>query len=189
MAITPEPCNFVIFGATGNLVQDKLLPALYQLEASGRFGAGLHFVAIARREWNRGEWMAHLRAALQDNLGRGFDAKVCDRLAERFDYLAGDHREADTYARLKEELSKPRLGGCENNVFYLAIPPTDFFNVVTQLHKAGFSGGTIKHRIVVEKPFGEDVDSARKLNLHLHKYFGEDQIYRIDHYLGKETVQ
>jgi len=184
-----EPCSFVIFGATGNLVRDKLLPALYQLERAGLLGPSLQFVALARRPLGLEKWNAGMREALESHTGADFDPAVFERFAARFFYLQGDHREPETYTALKEHLARPATGACENVVFYLAIPPTDFFNVVTQLGRTGFSGGLANHRIVVEKPFGEDLESARKLNAHLHQYFNEDQIYRIDHYLGKETVQ
>ena len=187
-----EPCNFVIFGATGNLVRDKLLPALYQLENASLLGPTLQFTAMARRPLSQENWIDAMREALQKQLGANFEAAVFQRFARRFSYLRGDHREDATYTAMKEHLAQPSAmtgAACENIVFYLAIPPNDFFNVVTQLHRAGFSGGQERHRIVVEKPFGEDLESARKLNAHLHNYFSEEQIYRIDHYLGKETVQ
>lgn len=183
------PCYFVIFGATGNLVQEKLLPALYQLACGGHFSAALRFVAVARRDSSSAQWREQMRVVLQARLGPAFDETAFAPFAERFEYLRGDHRAADTYERLRDILSQPVEGHCENLVFYLAIPPADFYSVVTELHRAGFSNGLARHRIVVEKPFGEDIDSAHKLNAHLHKYFAEDQIYRIDHYLGKETVQ
>lgn len=185
----PGPCSFVIFGATGNLVTEKLLPALYLLESQDRLGQELQFVAFARRDWKQEEWCKHLHLALQDALGERYEAVLAERLAQRFDYVQGDHGDEKAYQKLKEALSKPRLGSCENIVFYLAIAPGDCLTVVSQLHRAGFSGGFSRHRIVVEKPFGEDVESARMLNIRLHENFSEEQIYRIDHYLGKETVQ
>jgi glucose-6-phosphate 1-dehydrogenase len=183
------PCHFVIFGATGNLVTEKLLPALYLLESQRRINNDLQFVAFARRKWTLDEWLKHLHLALQDRLGTSYDQEIADRLANRFEYVQGDHSDASAYEKLKNVLSQPRSGSCENIVFYLAITPGDFLTVVSHLHKAGFSSGYAKHRIVVEKPFGEDVESARMLNIRLHENFSEEQIYRIDHYLGKETVQ
>ncbi|MFL6653559.1 MAG: glucose-6-phosphate dehydrogenase [Sulfurifustis sp.] len=183
------PCYFVIFGATGNLAATQLLPALYALEAGGHLNEDLRLVAFARRDWGRDAWREHLRAALEERLGGRYDRAVCERLAARFDYLQGDLHDAAAYSRLMETLGQPRTGTCENIVFYLAIKPGDFADVVVNLDRAGINRRQGRHRIVIEKPFGEDLDSARALNALLHKYFDEEQIYRIDHYLGKETVQ
>src|SRR5690606_14806710 len=117
------------------------------------------------------------------------DPFILNRLTARFYYLSGDYRQAEIYADIHKLLEQTRSDTCSNIVVYLAIPPRDFYDVITQLHQAGFSGSDKNQRIVVEKPFGEDIDSARRLNEHLHKYFSEEQVYRIDHYLGKETVQ
>lgn len=184
-----QPCSFVIIGATGNLVHDKLLPALYMLERAGKLHDQLRFLACSRRDWQRAGWAEYMRGALRERLGARLDGGCLDRLVARFDYLGGDMHDPATYTALKARLGEPRSELCADLVFYLAIPPGDFFDVVTQLDRAGFSGGYARHRIVVEKPFGEDIESAVRLNAHLHKYFDEEQIYRIDHYLGKETVQ
>jgi len=183
------PCYFVIFGATGNLASRKLLPALYELEAANLLHADLRFLAFARRPWSVSDWRSHLRQALQDNVGDRVTADTYDRFAARFDYVNGDLTDPAAYRRLMDELSKPRMGSCENIVFYLAIKPGDFPEVIAQLNRVGINRTQGRHRIVVEKPFGEDIDSARQLNAQLHRYFDEEQIYRIDHYLGKETVQ
>ncbi|UCH53435.1 MAG: glucose-6-phosphate dehydrogenase [Pseudomonadota bacterium] len=183
------PCYFVIFGATGNLATRKLLPALYQLEAAAKLHADLRFIALARREWSREQWLDHLRDSLNEHLDQCCEAKTFARFADRFDYVAGDLNDPKTYRRLMDELSKPRPGVCENIVFYLAIKPSDFLAVVEQLNGIGINRAHGRHRVVVEKPFGEDIDSARALNAQLHRYFDEDQVFRIDHYLGKETVQ
>jgi len=183
------PCYFVIFGATGNLASRKLLPALYELEAAGALHADLRFEAFARREWRREHWLEHLKLSLDQHLGKECNAAVFERFAQRFDYVNGDINDPQAYRRLMDELSKPRMGTCENIVFYLAIRPSEFLGVIEHLHQVGISRAHGRHRIVVEKPFGEDVESARALNARLHQYFDEDQIFRIDHYLGKETVQ
>jgi glucose-6-phosphate 1-dehydrogenase len=183
------PCYFVIFGATGNLASRKLFPAMYELEAAGKLHADLRFVAFARRPWKHEDWLAHLKLSLDQHLGKACDPALFGRFGERFDYVEGDLRDPQAYRRLMDELSKPRMGTCENIVFYLAVKPSEFTVVIDQLHGIGFSRGHGRHRIVVEKPFGEDMDGARALNARLHQHFDEDQIYRIDHYLGKETVQ
>ena len=187
--IEPGPCYFVIFGATGNLASSKLLPALYELEVANLLQADLRFVAFSRRVWTRENWLAHLHLSLNQHLGKDCEAAVFERFAQRFDYLAGDLADPQAYQRLLDEVSKPRLGTCENIVFYLAIKPSEFLTVIEQLDRIGLSHMHGRHRIVVEKPFGEDIESARALNARLHQHFDEEQIYRIDHYLGKETVQ
>ncbi|OYY93756.1 MAG: glucose-6-phosphate dehydrogenase [Hydrogenophilales bacterium 28-61-23] len=181
------PCNFVIFGATGNLATIKLLPALYRLELAGKLPEGLNFVAFARREWDDAGWRDNVRKLLADKLKADGDA--LERFVSRFDYLRGDLDDPEAYHRLKEVLAKPKLGVCSNVVFYLAIKPTDFSAVIKNLDGAGLSKPRGLHRIVVEKPFGTDIESAQMLNQLLHRYFDESQIFRIDHYMGKETVQ
>ena len=183
------PCYFVIFGATGNLAKNYLLPALYKLEADQRLNEDLRFVAFARREWSREQWLKDLEQTLKTHLGKAYDPAIGERFMQRFDYVRGDLHDKQAYARLLEELSKPRMGSCENIVFYLAIKPSDFTDVVTHLNETGINRKHGRHRVILEKPFGQDIESARALNALLHRYCDEDQIYRIDHYLGKETVQ
>ncbi len=186
---SPGPCHFVIFGATGNLAQVKLLPALYHLERAGRLNEDLLFVALGRRPWDDQRWREHLEASVRAAAGDQLDEATLERFANRFEYLRGDLNEPETYTELFEVLSRPRMGTCENIVFYLAIRPDDFLPVVNNLDRAGLNRGHGRHRIVVEKPFGRDLDSARELNRELHQHFDEEQVFRIDHYLGKETVQ
>jgi glucose-6-phosphate 1-dehydrogenase len=183
------PCQFVIFGASGDLSLNKLLPALYYLNKANRLPEGMDIVSVSRREMDNEQWRVFMQENLPAKLGADYDAAEFQRFAARFSYVALVHNQPEHYARLKNELSKPREGVCANIVFYLAIAPTDFTTVVTHLDEAGLSGRALGNRIVVEKPFGEDLESARALNRHLHKHFDEDQIFRIDHYLGKETVQ
>ncbi|OGI58879.1 MAG: glucose-6-phosphate dehydrogenase [Candidatus Muproteobacteria bacterium RBG_19FT_COMBO_61_10] len=183
------PCSFVIFGATGNLASNKLLPGLYHLDAAARLPETLHFIAVARRPWSHEEWQAHMLDILRANLGERFNPTVYTRFSRRFLYQQGDVHDIEAYRTLMATLSRPEVGSCSNVVFYLAIKPAEFPAVVTNLDKVGLSKTNGRHRIVVEKPFGEDIESAHMLNSLLHKHFDEDQIYRIDHYLGKETVQ
>jgi len=184
-----NPCYFVIFGATGNLSTSKLLPALYHLEAAGRLDERLRLLACARRELDDERWRAEVERVLREQLGPRYRRQVGERFAARSRYLAADLGDPRGYARLKEIVADPETGACDNLVFYLAIRPGDFAEVVAQLDRAGLSAASGRHRIVVEKPFGEDLESARRLNAELHRHFGEEQIFRIDHYLGKETVQ
>src|SRR5690625_3696208 len=183
-SMTDQPCHFIIFGATGSLASDKLLPALYALERAGHLPASLRIVALARRPLSLAQWCQHVQQLLQQR-DDDPDPALIERYLQRFDYLNGDYGDPGLYQDLSRLLEEQR----SNLVFYLAIPPSGFVQVVGHLDANGFSGASPHHRIVVEKPFGTDLDSARRLNRHLHQHFEEDQIYRIDHYLGKETVQ
>ncbi len=183
------PCSFVIFGATGHLSATKLLPALYDLEAGGRLPEVTNFIATGRRPYDDRTWAAQMAEWLRKRLGERFQPAVFDKFAARFSYVAGDLHDLETYRRLLAELGKPKTGVCSNIVFYLAINPSDFAGVANHLAEIGLNRPRGLHRIVIEKPFGEDVESAQALNALLHKHFDESQIFRIDHYLGKETVQ
>jgi glucose-6-phosphate 1-dehydrogenase len=185
----PGPCHFVIFGATGNLATIKLLPSLYNLEVAGRIPGDMSILALGRQEYTQEAWLEHLDKVLHDKFGDKVDPQIAARFAKRFAYLSGDLREPEFYKKLREELAKPREGICSNIVFYLSIIPKDFNTVINYLDEFGFSKPRGLHRIVVEKPFGTDLETAQQLNRSLHKHFDEEQIYRIDHYLGKETVQ
>ena len=183
------PCSFVIFGATGHLSATKLLPSLYDLEAAGRLPAITNFIAFARRPHDDACWVRQIEAWLRARQGERFDADLFRRFAARFSYVSGDLRDPEAYQRLLAELGKPKTGVCSNIVFYLAIKPSEFGAVVANLAQAGMNRPRGLHRIVIEKPFGEDLESAKSLNQLLHTHFDESQIFRIDHYLGKETVQ
>jgi len=183
------PCHFVIFGATGDLSVNKLLPALYYLDREGRLPANLALVGVARRDWSSSQWHNFMREQLPSRLGKYYQEVEFEQFVSRFSYVQVIHDTPAHYANLKLELAKPREGVCANIVFYLAISPADFSVVVSQLDAVGLSGRLFGNRIVVEKPFGHDLETALQLNRHLHSHFEEEQIFRIDHYLGKETVQ
>ena len=184
-----HPCSFVIFGATGNLATNKLLPALYHLEAKQRMQENMSFIAFSRRQWTQEAWLEHMRQTLQGKLGKDFDPAVFEAFAARFCYVQGELHDLEAYRRLLEILSRPKCGACSNVVFYLAIKPTEFGAVIRNLDAVGLNKPRGLHRVVVEKPFGEDIESALVLNELLHRHFDEEQVFRIDHYLGKETVQ
>ena len=183
------PAHFVILGATGNLATIKLLPSLYNLEAAGRIPKGMRILALGRQDHTHEGWLEHLAKVLKDKFGDKLDKAVAQSFAERFSYQSGDLRTPEFYQNLKNALSKPSEDGTSTIVFYLSIGPADFNTVINNLDEVGFSEPRGKHRIVVEKPFGTDLETAQQLNRSLHKHFDEQQIYRIDHYLGKETVQ
>ena len=183
------PCSFVIFGSTGNLSQTKLLPALYHLEGAGRLPEHMNLFAFGRRPFRDDDWRDFMAEALKKKLGGRFDSALFQRFAKRFTYVHGELHNPEDYEKLKQALGAPRIGECTNVVFYLAIKPSDFIEVINNLDRAGLSKPKGLHRIVVEKPFGEDIESAQTLNQVLHRHFDEEQVFRIDHYLGKETVQ
>ncbi|MBC8007128.1 MAG: glucose-6-phosphate dehydrogenase [Prolixibacteraceae bacterium] len=183
------PCSFVIFGATGHLAATKLLPALYRLELAKRLPDVTNFVAFARRDWDDAAWTAHMEQALRQKIGTQFTQACFARFAARFSYVRGDLLEAQAYRRLLEELGRPKTGVCSNIVFYLAVKPEDFGAIVNNLAAVGLNRPRGLHRIVVEKPFGVDLESAQTLNQLMHRHFDEQQIFRIDHYLAKESVQ
>ncbi len=183
------PCALVIFGATGNLASLKLLPALFHLEQAGRLPDHLSIIAFSRREWGDAEWRVHLLEVLRDRISEQCPESTCEHFLSRFSYVQGEFQDPAAYNRLLEALARPRMGACSNVVFYLAIKPAEYPAVIRNLDEAGLNKPRGLHRIVVEKPFGEDLESAQVLNQMLHKSFNEEQIFRIDHYQGKETVQ
>jgi glucose-6-phosphate 1-dehydrogenase len=186
---SPEnlPCSFVIFGATGNLASNKLLPALYHLEAAARLSESLSIVAFSRREWSTETWREHMREVLKDKIKGSLDTPVFERFIARFKYMRGDLNDVESYRALAERL--PPEAACSSTVFYLAIKPAEFGAVIQNLEAVGLNKPRGVNRVVIEKPFGEDIESAQMLNRLLHQHFDEEQVYRIDHFLGKETVQ
>ncbi len=184
-----EPCTFVIFGATGNLSQNKLLPALYHLEQAMRLPEGMTIVGFGRREWSTEQWREEVAGLLKTRVRNGLDEKIFAHFRNRLHYFHGDLDNAESYQRLKTLLlSGNQFPG--NLVFYMAIRPAEFGTVSQHLAAAGLheeDGGW--RRLVIEKPFGYDMESAQTLEERLHRHFLEQQIFRIDHYLGKGTVQ
>ena len=188
----PEPSAMVIFGASGDLTARKLVPALYDLSAQRRLPREFAVVGVSRTKMSHEEFREKLRGALKEQRPNGVSDDVWDSFSRGVFYLAGDSRKPETYRELKgflKELDGERgTGG--NRIFYLSSSPSLFSAVVEKLGEAGMNEGAGGwSRLVVEKPFGRDLISARKLNEDIRRYFGERQIYRIDHYLGKETVQ
>ena len=181
------PCALVIFGATGHLAGEKLLPALYRLEREGRLAEDLRVIALGRREHDDASWRGYAGEKLE---AKGFKRDpAMERLLRRMSYLEGDIADPGFYGKLSSRLGCALSGESMGAVFYLAIRPEDFSTVVRNLDAAGLAKPRGTHRIVIEKPFGEDLETARALNGLLHRHFDESQVYRIDHYLGKETVQ
>lgn len=168
----------VLFGATGDLAKRKLFPALYRLTA--RDVGPPRLIGVARRPWGDDELRARVREAVEA-AGEVVDARVLDRLIGRVAYISGDYHDPATFERLAKALADAALP-----LFYLSIPPAMFDDVVTGLREVGLNQGG---RVVVEKPFGRDLTSARELNGCLLAAFPEESVFRIDHYLGKESVE
>jgi len=170
----------VLFGATGDLARKKLFSALYQLEAQDRLN--LPVIGVALSDWDDDKFRDHARSAIGATV-KGADPVVVQRLCQRLTLVGGDYGQEETFQSLAS-----RLGalGSRHGVFYLAVPPSMFPTVVQGLASVGL---TDTARIVVEKPFGRDLASAQQLNRVLHEHLEERAIYRIDHYLGKESVE
>ncbi len=184
-----DALTIVIFGGSGDLTHRKLIPALYNLARKGRLPAQTRVVGFSRRPYSDDEYRDALHAHVTDELGASYDPAVWDTFAPRIAYLAGDVEQPGDYGKLDAAL-REREGGPTDRIYYLATLPQYFALIARGLGDAGMAqqdGGW--RRIVVEKPFGTDLDSARALNATLHAAFAEEQIYRMDHYLGKETAQ
>jgi glucose-6-phosphate 1-dehydrogenase len=186
-----EPCAFVIFGAGGDLTRRLLVPALYNLAAARLLPDRFAVIGVARRPLTDEEFRASMRAALQQFATQPIEPDLVADFLARFTYVGGELDDAGTYARLQARLIELHRGDAtgDNAVFYLATPPDVFTIVARRLGGAGLAEPPGWRRIVVEKPFGADLQSARALNRELLSIFREEQIFRIDHYLGKETVQ
>ena len=184
-----HPCTYVIFGATGNLSRLKLMPALYHLEVAGYLPEGTVIVAIGRRDWDRDACISEVINWVTDKARDGVDQKVLDRFVSKLHYYKGDLTDIDSYKGLNQFLDEnPSF---PNNIaFYMSIRPAEFGTVIRNLSEVNMLNE--EHgwrRVVVEKPFGYDLESAQILQKAMDRYLKEHQIYRIDHYLGKGTVQ
>ncbi len=187
----------VIFGASGDLTARKLVPALYDLAAQRLLPMEFAVVGLSRTEMSHDDFRAKLREALEEHRADQFSEDVWESFSKSLYYLPGDSKKSETYAELKDFLKKldEDHGTAGNRIFYLSSSSSLFPTIVEHLGEAGMNedaGGEEDggySRLVVEKPFGRDLESAQELNVDIQRYFDETQIYRIDHYLGKETVQ
>ena len=189
----PAPCALVIFGAGGDLTKRLLFPALYNLASEKLLPASFAVIGFARTSLTDAAFRERLESAIIDAVGEDADRSHIEWLLSRVSYLQADFADADAYARLSDRLAKidRELGTSGNCLFYLATAPEFFQGVVEHLASAGLTREEHGRwrRIVIEKPFGRDLASARALNAALTRLVDDRQIYRIDHYLGKETVQ
>jgi glucose-6-phosphate 1-dehydrogenase len=170
----------VLFGATGDLSKRKLFPALYHLARHGRLGVPV--IGVARNDWSDEAFRQHAHDSILAAIGEA-RATVVEEVMQRLDLVSGDYADPRTFEELAATLER---AGSKNPVFYFAIPPSAFPLVISSLARVGLSD---MGRVVIEKPFGRDLASARELNATLHASFAEDRIFRIDHYLGKESVE
>ncbi len=190
------PCGLVIFGASGDLTFRKLVPALYHLFQNDLLPKQFYVVGTGRTEMSDRDFCKKVRDSLDQNAMYGpIRAARWDDFCSLFHYQAGDYDDPRSYAALKETLGRldRKIKSDGSHIFYLATPPVLYAKIAALLGSAGLNRQAAKgkafSRIVIEKPFGRDLSSARSLSRELEKHFKEDQIYRIDHYLGKETVQ
>ncbi len=191
---TAPPVTIVIFGASGDLTQRKLVPALHSLACDGLLSPSTRVLGIGRTEFDDEGFRRHLREGVEAyaRLKPGDLCQNWPRFADRHTYLVGDYTDAETYRRLGARLDRldEGAGTQGHRLFHMAIPPSIFPDVVEHLGRSGLNRSEEGWaRIIVEKPFGRDLESAQELNRCIHAVFEEDQVYRIDHYLGKETVQ
>jgi glucose-6-phosphate 1-dehydrogenase len=180
MAAPIETDALVLFGATGDLAEKKIFPALYRLEARGRLG--IPIVGVASSPWTDDDLKQRVEQSVMAHV-RDPDPAILRTLIDRLSYVSGDYRDNTTYEQLAEKL---RSHACGHTLFYLAIPPSLFEDVIEGLAKQGLHENG---RVVVEKPFGRDRMSAKELNEVLHRYFPESHVYRIDHFLGKDGIE
>jgi glucose-6-phosphate 1-dehydrogenase len=191
----PDPGAFVLFGATGDLAHRKVIPALYQLWRTNLLPHDFHIVCVGRRDYDDDSFRADIRASLDEHSRtKPVEEDTWSTLAQRIVYHRGDFADNGLYDSLSERLDRldHDEGTRGNRLYYLATQPSAFPEIIAQLGRCGLDherheGGW--RRVIIEKPFGRDGDSAKRLNREVGKVFRESQVYRIDHYLGKETVR
>jgi len=184
----PEACDFVVFGGTGDLALRKLLPALYHCDLEGRLPEDTRVIAVSRSDLDDEGYRAQARAALAEHVAAEFqDLGAVERLLERVHYVPVDVQDEASWKPLFDTLQDRENADQAVRVFYLSVAPSLFGPICSQLGAGGFADAPA--RVVVEKPIGHDLASAKAVNDTISEHFAESQIFRIDHYLGKESVQ
>ncbi|PPL20527.1 glucose-6-phosphate dehydrogenase [Microterricola pindariensis] len=187
------PSGLIIFGVTGDLSRKKLMPAVYDLANRGLLPPGFGLVGFARRDWADQDFMEIVHDAVKQYARTEFREEVWAQLAQGIRFVSGTFDDESSFERLKDTIEKldRERGTMGNHAFYLSIPPKAFPQVTEQLSKSGLAVGEdgAWRRVVIEKPFGSDLKTARELNAVVESVFPADSVFRIDHYLGKETVQ
>lgn len=187
-----EAIIITIFGGSGDLASRKLIPALYNLYLDNRLPEKFHILGLGRQKYTDTVYRKKLLEGINEFSRRGkADSKIWQKFSANITYQSADFTKPAFYSTLKKDIEASEKDWAKSitRIFYLAIPPGIIEMISENLGKAGLAKDVLKSRIVVEKPFGHDLDSATKLNKKLLSIFNECQIYRIDHYLGKETVQ
>ncbi|MDY6806704.1 MAG: glucose-6-phosphate dehydrogenase [Cyanobacteriota bacterium] len=187
----PDPQILTIFGASGDLTQRKLVPALYQMRLERKIPPELTIVGVARRDWSHDYFRQHMREGVEQFGGGLQSEEIWNDFAKGLFYCSGNMDQAESYQKLKDFLAEldEQRGTRGNRVFYLSVAPRFFGEAAQQLGAMGMLEDPKKQRLVIEKPFGRDLGSAQRLNRVVRQVCAEEQVYRIDHYLGKETVQ
>ncbi|ERT05923.1 glucose-6-phosphate dehydrogenase [Lyngbya aestuarii BL J] len=187
----PEPQILVIYGASGDLTQRKLVPALYQMRLERKLPPELTIVGVARRDWSHDYFREQMRIGVEEFGGGLQSEELWNDFAKGLFYCSGNIDQSESYQKLKVFLSEldEQRGTRGNRVFYLSVAPAFFGEAIQQLGAAGMLPDPKKQRLVIEKPFGRDLSTAQVLNRIVREVCAEEQVYRIDHYLGKETVQ
>lgn len=181
-----DQTNMVIFGATGDLTKRKLIPALYNLYVKKRLPENFRIFGFARRDWSDDYLREVSHEGVQAFSAKSYDADQWNTFAQKIFYVRGNLNDTDDFKNLANVIGDES----SNNIYYMATAPRFFTDIASNLSAAGLAQSKNGWaRLVVEKPFGHDLQSAQELNLELHKHFEENQLYRIDHYLGKETAQ
>ncbi len=193
----PQPATLVIFGATGDLTKRKLIPALYNLAIDGHLPPNFSVIGFARRDWTDEFFRNEMCEGIKEFSRRPFDQNLWNTFSQSLHFLSSNFDEPEGYKELQSCLDRfdEERGTPGSRLYYLSTPPSYYPTIIENLGEAGLSGRMARRnegtysRIIIEKPFGHDLESAIALNDQLHQVFTEQQIYRIDHYLGKETVQ
>lgn len=186
-----QPTVFVLFGITGDLAKKKIIPSLFELYLHGALPASFQVLGVSRRIQNDGS----LRSIVKATLPRSATRNHKEKFSKHFRIVQGDVENGETFTKLAKLLGRREngWGSCANRLFYLAVPPSQFSNILDQLKKSQLTDACSDKegysRILIEKPFGEDLESAKKLDQKLQRLLRDEQIFRIDHYLTKETLQ
>lgn len=187
------PCGLVLFGVTGDLARKKLMPAVYDLANRGLLPPGFALVGFARRDWDDEDFAQIVHDSVKQYARTEFSEEVWQQLSKGIRFVQGEFNDDSAFDRLRQTVAEldAERGTMGNHAFYLSIPPRSFPEVVSQLKRSGLAEQVNDQwrRVVIEKPFGSDLATARELNDVVESVFPADSIFRIDHYLGKETVQ
>ena len=191
-AVPPEPCIVVIFGVTGDLTHRELIPSLFALSCKNLMPSPFAIIGFARRDWNDEFFRSEMKSTMKKVSECG--DKEWEQFSKKMFYVKGDFNDkaSASYSVLREKIKslQKELNIPDNVLFHLATPPEDYSSIIQRLGEVSLSHGKNGwRRVIIEKPFGRDEQSARKLDEDIQKVFREDQIFRVDHYLGKETVQ